>query len=161
LRSQDIPRTEAFRGQQIDLGGGARISVLEPLADTSSVAPEGLNDASVVLRLEMGNVSFLLTGDIGMKGEQQLINSGSQIGSTVLKVAHHGSATSSSPQFLQRVRPIVDVISVGVNNRFGHPTDEVLQRLKDDLILRTDANGDITLYTDGSRLWLETQRGRN
>jgi competence protein ComEC len=77
---------------------------------------------------------------------------------TVLKVAHHGSLTSTSPAFVARTSPLVDVISVGANNRYGHPTDEVLARLAGDLVLRTDRQGDITIATDGRRLWLETQR---
>lgn len=157
LSSENVPRIEAFRGQQIDLGSGARISVLNPRAGMGVLDEDELNDASVVLRLEMGKVSFLLTGDIGSEGERRLISNGAEIDSTVLKVAHHGSRSSTSPEFLRRAQPIIDVISVGGSNRFGHPTDEVLERLADDLVLRTDKNGDITLSTDGNRLWLETQ----
>ncbi len=60
--------------------------------------------------------------------------------------------------FLGRVRPVLDVISVGADNRFGHPAPEVIRRLQDDTVLRTDLNGDVTVSTDGERLWVETQR---
>jgi competence protein ComEC len=153
---RDIPEASARRGQIIDLGGGASLSILS-VGDQMS--PESLNDASLVLRLTMGDLSFLLTGDITEAGETALIRTGADLDSSVLKIAHHGSLTSTSPSFVHRTTPLVDVISVGADNSYGHPTDEVLSRLEGDLILRTDQHGDITLSTDGSRLWVQTQRG--
>jgi competence protein ComEC len=108
----------------------------------------------------MANVSFLLTGDITEVGESALVASGSDLQTTVLKVAHHGSMTSTSLDFLERAKPTIDVISVGAGNRYGHPVPEILERLDGGLILRTDEQGDVILSTDGRHLWLETQRGR-
>jgi competence protein ComEC len=155
---RDISEASAHRGQTIDLGGGAALAVLSPgLGDVAG--PENINDTSIVLRLTMGDLSFLLTGDITEVGETALIRSGADLDSSVLKIAHHGSLTSTSPPFVRRTTPLVDVISVGADNSYGHPTDEVLSRLDGDLILRTDHHGDITLSTDGHRLWVQTQRG--
>src|SRR5439155_20011628 len=90
---------------------------------------------------------FLFTGDITAGGESALVRSGMDLSTTVLKVAHHGSSTSTSPAFVARASPLVDVISVGADNAYGHPTDEVLARLAGDLVLRTDQHGDITIST--------------
>jgi competence protein ComEC len=106
----------------------------------------------------MGDLSFLLTGDITEDGEAALIRTGADLDSSVLKIAHHGSRTSTSDAFLSRTTPLIDVISVAADNPYGHPTEDVLARLAGDFILRTDQHGDITLSTDGRHLWLKTQR---
>jgi len=157
LSSQGIPELAAQRGHTIDLGDGAHLSVLNAGQERTADA-DNLNDSSVVVRLTMGDVSFLLTGDISEDAETALIRTGTDLDATVLKIAHHGSNTSTSPAFLRRTTPLVDVISVGANNRFGHPTADTLARLAGDLVLRTDQNGDITLSTDGHHLWVRTQR---
>ena len=85
-----------------------------------------------------------------------LVNSGSNLRSNVLKVGHHGSRYSSSAEFLAAVKPQVAVISVGKKNRYGHPTQEALERLQvvGARILRTDESGDIEIVSDGERLWV-------
>jgi competence protein ComEC len=119
-------------------------------------------DNGVVLRLSDGKVSFLLTSDISEEAELDLITRRADLNSTVLKVAHHGSDTSSSAAFLAVVDPQVAVISVGANNTFGHPGAETIQRLTDsvgpDKIYCTDKNGTVECITDGQRLWLKTER---
>jgi competence protein ComEC len=155
LRDAQVTVTAADRGQTIDLGGGATLQVLTPDAEDVLLPAYDLNEASLVLRLTMGEVSFLLTGDLDENGEAQLIRSGADLSATVLKVGHHGSRTSTSEAFLTRVDPLVDVISVARANRFGHPTDEVLGRLSGDLVLRTDVDGDVRIETDGVRVWVE------
>jgi competence protein ComEC len=158
LAASDIPSVKATRGQWIDLGNGARLTVLYPTAATRPASARELNDTSIVLRLTMGDVSFLLTGDVTEQTEAALISRGTDLRSSVLKIPHHGSKTSSSPAFLQRVQPVVDVISAGKDNPFGHPAPEVIARLDGDAVFRTDEHGDITVSTDGTRLWVETQR---
>jgi len=155
LRLNNVPLVPAERGQTVDFGDGARLQVI---SETPSADPASLNDASLVVRLTMGGVSLLLTGDISAGAESALVRSGVDLKTTVLKVAHHGSLTSTSPDFVARTDPLVDVISVGANNRYGHPSDEVIARLAGDAVLRTDRQGDITISTDGRHLWLETQR---
>ena len=115
-----------------------------------------------MLRVEVGKVSFLLTSDIGQKAESMLLQQRARVASTVLKVAHHGSGGSNSAPFIATVRPQVAVISVGENNEFGHPSDDVLTRLGEKLvtenIYRTDVNGTIEFITDGERLWVRTEK---
>ncbi len=156
-----LPYVEAGRGQWADLGGGALLAVLSASPAPFSDDQDDVNDASVVLKVTLGRVAALLTGDIGSGGEADLMREGTDLRAAVLKVAHHGSDTSTSPRFLRRVRPIVDVISVGARNRYGHPSPEVLDRLEGDHILRTDQRGDITVSTDGHHLWVKTQREGN
>jgi competence protein ComEC len=158
LADSDIPRFPAIRGQWIDLGDGARLTVLSPTPETRLGSAADINDTSIVLRLTMGDVSFLLTADISEETEAALIRLGTDLRSTVLKVPHHGSSTSASTPFLSRVQPSVDVISAGSGNPYGHPAPEVLARLDGDAIYRTDEDGDITVATDGDHLWVETQR---
>jgi competence protein ComEC len=104
------------------------------------------------------DVAFLLPGDVQAEVEQELVRSGAYLPSTVLKVPHHGSKSSSSQAFLDAVRPQVAVISVGQDNRFKHPSDEVLERLEGTLLYRTDRNGRVTVTSDGHRLWIDTER---
>jgi competence protein ComEC len=151
-----VPRYVAARGQTIALGGGARVEVIGPVGEPGARADP--NNASTVLRVAMGDVSFLLTGDIEADGEAALVRSGAELRATVLKVAHHGSKTSTAPAFLSRVAPAVGVISVGAANTFGHPTATVLSRLSGDYVLRTDEDGDVRMETEGERLWVTTER---
>jgi len=122
------------------------IDVLFPFEDLSNKTFEDSNDTSIVARLVFEKDSFLFTGDISRKTELELIKN-SDLKSEVLKVAHHGSKYSSSLEFLKEVLPKIAVIEVGKDNTYGHPTPEVLARLKDFGIevLRTDADGDIKI----------------
>jgi len=156
VQAAGVPDVKAQRGQWADLGGGARLTVLGP--NPLIAEEEDPDETAVVLKVSMGRVAVLITGDIGTQGEADLIHHGIDLRAAVLKVAHHGSDTSSSSQFIDRVRPMVDVISVGANNRYGQPAPDVIDRLQGDLILRTDLHGDIAVSTDGQRLWVKTQR---
>ncbi len=110
----------------------------------------------------MDEVSFLLTADIMWQAEFELITRRANLTSTVLKIAHHGSDTSTTPEFLAVVNPQLAVISVGADNRFGHPTPEVMERLIEEVgaenIYRTDEQGTIEFITDGVRLWVKVKR---
>ena len=112
------------------------------------------NDDALVLRVDYGLVSFLLASDITAATEARLIAAGAPLGATVLKVAHHGSSGSSTPQFLRAVGPLVAVVSVGARNPYGHPSPETLARLDaaNAKVYRTDRDGAVILETDGSRL---------
>ena len=151
---------DAQRGHRISLGDGVVLEVLHP----GPVTPEGeTNNNSLVLRLSYGGVVFLLTGDVEAPIESALLARDAPLDATVLKVAHHGSDSSTSAPFLEAVAPSLAVISVGEDNPFGHPDDEVLDRLQavlpDDRVLLTSQHGDVEVTTDGRRLWLETARG--
>jgi competence protein ComEC len=155
IRTSGAHVTSADRAETIDLGLGASLQVLGPTASDPLLPKLDLNTASTVLRVSMGDTAFLLTGDLDDVGERALIRSGADLSATVLKVGHHGSKTSTTPAFLARVQPAVAVIEVGGHNSFGHPAQETLERLSSDLVLRTDQDGDVTITTDGSRIWVE------
>lgn len=116
------------------------------------------NEISNVYRVSYGGVSFLITGDLVKEIEAQILRAGVDVSSTVLKVGHHGSATSSSEEFLRAVNPKCAVICVGYGNNFGHPRAEVLERLESlpTKIYRTDRDGLIKFRTDGKSLRVET-----
>jgi competence protein ComEC len=119
------------------------------------------NNNSVVLRLTWGDAEFLLTGDIGAEAERLLLNSAQDLSADLLKVAHHGSGGSSSGEFLSAVAPAYAVISVGADNRFGHPDEAVLERLAElghVTVLRTDQEGTIEFTTDGQQVWVRMER---
>jgi competence protein ComEC len=148
--TQTVP---AQRGQTVMLDG-ALLEVLGP-GDGPLYQAFDLNERSLVVKLTAGSVSFLLTGDLGADGEEALLRSGADVGATVLKVGHHGSGSSTTEEFLSRVRPSAGVISVGKGNSYGHPAPEVLTRLEGVPVLRTDEDGDVKFVTDGTRLWVK------
>jgi competence protein ComEC len=112
------------------------------------------NDDSIVLELHYGDVAILLTGDISAEVERALLPRLTSARTRVLKVAHHGSRTSTSRELLESWRPQIAIVSAGRGNTFGHPAAEVLQRLEavGATVLRTDRHGQITLETDGEEV---------
>lgn len=112
------------------------------------------NNSSIILRIVYGDTSFLFTGDAERKAEQIALNSGYSVESTVLKVGHHGSKTSTEYVFLRQVAPKYAVISVGEDNIYGYPTEDVLSRLRDADVktFRTDLQGTIICVSDGSNV---------
>ena len=117
------------------------------------------NEFSNLIRVSYGEASFLFTGDLVAEQEQQVLANGTNVASTVLKVGHHGSRTSSSQEFLTAVNPGWAVISCGYNNSFGHPHKEILHRLTSCTkaeLLRTDQQGAIVFRTDGKSIKVES-----
>ena len=137
--------------------GEVRIHVLNPPAPDWE-RRRVRNDDSVVLEVVYRDVALLLTGDIGADVERALIPSLIPARVRILKVPHHGSRTSTSPQLLDAWAPSLALISAGRGNRFGHPTPEVLERLESAraTVLRTDRDGEITLETDGKTVTTRT-----
>jgi competence protein ComEC len=129
--------------------GGMQVDVLSPPADWQTSTQPRNND-SLVLRLRYRDSSVLLEGDAERVVEQRMVAT-HELKSDLLKVGHHGSATSSSVEFLRAVQPRWAVISVGARNTFGHPRMETLERLQDEraLTYRTDFNGAVSFYLDG------------
>jgi len=140
--------------------GGAEVEVLAPFADYVATETPKNND-SLVLRLRYGRHSFLLSGDVERQIEYRMLDEGELRHIDVLKVAHHGSRTSSTEQFLRAVNPTYAVISAGFENSYGHPNRDVLERLAQHHaeILRTDRDGLVTIRSDGRRLSVDTYRG--
>ena len=112
------------------------------------------NEYSLVTRLTYKDTSFLFTGDAESVSEKEIINSGNDIDSNLLKVGHHGGSTSTSQNFLNEVSPEYAVISAGRDNPYGHPSDKVLKRLNNSgaQIFRTDQIGSITAISDGNNI---------
>ena len=156
--ARGIPVRVATPGTVIDLGAGVLVEVIGPLPPLEPGAEMLLNNAAVVLRIAHEDVQFLLAGDIEAAAELALAMSAAPLHATVLKVAHHGSRTSSTDLFLRRVQPSLALISVGAGNRFDHPHDAVLERLEGVPVLRTDRSGTITLRSDGTTLRIHTAR---
>ena len=156
---RNVPRVAARAGQVMRLGGGALLYVLHPPLPRVGGTEADLNNNSVIVKVVFGSVSFLLTGDVEDTGETALLQSHPDLRSTVLKVPHHGAATSTTAALLDAVRPQLAVISVG-ENTFGHPSGAVLRRLEKRgvRVLRTDVSGAVTVRTDGRRLWVDTYR---
>jgi competence protein ComEC len=111
--------------------------------------------------VKTGQISFLLAADVKQAVEAAMIAERADLDCTVLKVAHHGSATSTSHEFLAVANPRLAVISVGADNGFGHPNDAVMERLASQLgaqnVYRTDRNGTVEFITNGERLWVRTE----
>ena len=146
----------AAQGQQIDLGGGARLTILAPTEPyfTRDYMKAGGNEAnanSIVVRLDYGDFSMLLSGDAETQTEHRLLTKDLKLRANILKIAHHGSKYATAADFLERVKPSVAIISVGEWNRYGHPAQAVLDRLKalDVKLYRTDLQGEITITTRG------------
>lgn len=137
--------------------GDTTLEILGPVSN----AYESLNNYSIVIRLSYGNTSFLFTGDAEELSEQEILDKGYNISSTVLKVAHHGSRYSTTEAFLQNVSPKYAVISSEVDNSYGHPHREVLELLNKHHadIYRTDEMGTIVLSSDKQTISLEENKG--
>ncbi len=144
------------RGGWADLGDGVALWVLGPPAP-GFTGEDADNQNSLVAKLVYGDFSVLLTGDAGAAAEQTLLAQGAPVQSTVLKVGHHGSKSSSSAAFIQAVAAPLAAIQVGPN-RYGHPDTEVLDRLAGSTILRTDEEGRIEISSDGREMWVETEK---
>ena len=133
--------------------GSAQVTVLGPVQSYADP-----NDTSIVLRVELGDIAFLFTGDMETTAENDMLDywedrgQGDIVDADVLKVGHHGSNTSTGYRFLYQVDPDYGVISVGAGNSYGHPHDEPMSRLKQAGVtcLRTDELGHITAVTDGT-----------
>lgn len=121
------------------------------------------NEVSNVYRVSYGKASFLFTGDLVKEQEARLLASGQEISSSVLKAGHHGSATSSSEEFLKAVAPQYGVFCVGYENSFGHPKPEIVRRYQDAGIrtLRTDEDGAVVFHTDGRSMRVETYAAKS
>ncbi len=135
--------------------GSASVSVLSP-----TVFGQVSENTSIALRIVYQNTSFLLMGDCEREDEEAILNSGYYVNSDLLKVSHHGSNDSTSYAFLYQVMPKYAVISVGADNLYGHPTEEVLSRLRDEgaTVFRTDIQGDILCVSDGTNIGFSVER---
>ena len=158
-----IPVRRVQRGQKLNFGPSARAYVLSPVAKFEKVRAHNgheINNSSIVLRLCYGNNAFLLTGDAQKEAENVIDSYGNFLRSNVLKVGHHGSSTSSTPEFLNLVQPDFAIISVGKRNKFHHPSPKTLRTLRLFRIpaFRTDHFGAIMFESDGQKVRLVNWR---
>jgi competence protein ComEC len=162
IEADEIESIITCAGQRIDMGDGVIIDILGPPSLHFSGTQSDVDNNGVVLKISYGRVIFLLTADIMQEAERQLISNRADLTTTVLKVAHHGSDTSTTPEFLAVASPRVAIICTGADNEFGHPDDEVLARLAqavgEENIYRTDLHGTVEFTTDGEKLWVEVER---
>jgi len=130
------------------------LEILQPFESLEGKEFKDSNNTSIISKLVFGKNSFLFTGDAYKDVEGKLINKEAEIDSDVLKVAHHGSKTSSSEEFIKAVSPEIAVISAGRENKYGHPNQEVLELLEKYgiRVLRTDKDGDIKIFSDGKEI---------
>lgn len=156
IDQKNIIFTEGRVGLTRDLGDGITMTLLHPAAPSA----RSLNNASVVTRVEYNRVSFLFTGDAEVTSEEEMISRSTNLRSTVLKVGHHGSRTSTSPAFLNAISPAVAVIMLGADNKYGHPHPETISKLTSAgvKVYRTDIHGTIVISTDGERITVQTEK---
>ena len=141
-------------GDSMDLGS-SKIEFYGPITESES----DRNNGSIVMKIIYGDTSFLFTGDAEREEEQEILNAGYDLSTTVLKVGHHGSKNSTTYPFLREIMPQYAVISVG-DNSYGHPTEDTLSRLRDaDVkVYRTDMQGDIIATSDGKTVTITTKK---
>ena len=139
----------------INLGENTSVSVYSPLENLYS---DNLNDYSPIIKITFLNNSFLFTGDAEISTENTVLSQNENLKCDILKIGHHGSSTSTSPDFITAVNPSVAIISVGKNNPYGHPTPEIISLLNSLNIktIRTDINGSIIAISDGSNIKIYT-----
>ncbi|WP_165999606.1 ComEC/Rec2 family competence protein [Bacillus sp. Cs-700] len=158
LKKKDIPVTTAQEGVKIKLGRRVSVQVVSP---SENAEYEDFNDYSAVLRLKHGNNRFLFMGDAGVEVEKQMLNGMKKkhLVSEVLKIGHHGANSATTEAFIKAVSPETAVISVGKDNRYHFPDNDVLQRLRGNniSILRTDQIGTIIATSDGKNISFHTE----
>ena len=154
-------------GTKLDLGGGALLTILAPsepffTKDKMSGGGNETNANSIVARLDYGSFSMMLAGDAEDQTEHRLLTKELDLKSRVLKLAHHGSKYATSADFLKRVQPEIAIVSCGAWNRYGHPSQAVLDRLRaantNVKLYRTDLQGEITITTRGSDITVKTAK---
>jgi len=149
IRDKNVTALKVRTGTVIPFDPAVKLEVLGP--DDDQVNSDDTNDASIVIKLTYGGTSFLLTGDAEMPANKAILDRGFDVRSTVLKLGHHGSRTSTNEDWLMKVQPQLGIISAGKDNSFGHPHPEVIAALEKLKIpyVRTDEHGTITVTSDG------------
>lgn len=155
VKEQGLEITHPTVGETIELGS-SDVQFIGPITEDY----EDINNTSIVLRVTYGDTSFFFTGDAERESEQDILNSEYNISADVLKVGHHGSASSTTYPFLREIMPRIAVIQVGQGNSYGHPNVNTISRLEDAgaAVYRTDLNGTVIIKSDGENLTVETEK---
>ena len=160
LQRKGIEPVQVASGHLVELEPGITLEVLNPPVTPFAGTHADRNNNSVVMRLSYGRITYLLSADIEAPAESRLARSPDDLKSTVLKVGHHGSRSSTTASFLEKVDPSLAVVSAGDDNRYGHPHREVMDRLTrrlgPEMVFRTDRDGSVELISDGVDLWVRT-----
>lgn len=143
LKKHNVAVQIVKSGDSLDFGDGIRLDFLYPLASLQGQTVENLNLTSVVTRLSWGKSSALFMGDLESEGQDKLLASGQNLKSDIIKISHHGSKDSVNAKFLAAVAPKYAVIEVGKDNKFGHPSQDMLNLLSGLIVYRTDYDGDV------------------
>lgn len=156
IKNKGLKVTAPTAGTSFNIGE-AKCTILAPTSEKY----DDLNNYSIVIRLQYGNTSFLFAGDAEEISEREMINKGFDLSADVLKIGHHGSSSSTSPDFLKKVSPKYAVISVGPENDYSHPSAEVMNRLKNANIpvYRTDESGTVICTSDGESIKFNVKPG--
>ncbi|TCZ79942.1 MBL fold metallo-hydrolase [Paenibacillus albiflavus] len=156
IQNKKLKVTTAKAGIKLDWDEQVQVEMVAPVKANY----EDLNDTSAVLKVTYGENSFLFTGDAERESEKDMLNLKADLSANVLAVGHHGSNTSSTNAFLDKVKPTYAVIQVGADNKYGHPTDATLNRLskKNIKVFRNDLNGTVSAVADGKRIEFSTER---
>lgn len=165
LRDKSLKLTAAKPGTVYSLSGRTaeatektppKLEILSPVKDY-----DDLNNYSVTLKLTYGTTSYLFTGDIEKEAENDILESGADVSADVLKVAHHGSSSSTGEDFFDAVSPEICVIQCGNGNSYGHPHAETMELFKARgvKVFRTDINGTVSIYSDGDEILVRTEKG--
>lgn len=149
IKAKRIPVYIAKSGGEIDFNENIKIDILYPSENLKGKILSDSNNSSIVAKLIYNNFETIFTGDIEKSVENKLVESEIDLNSDILKIAHHGSKTSTSEEFLKAVNALVAIIEVGKDNKYGHPHQEVLDRLKNLRIFQTGKDGDIEILSDG------------
>lgn len=155
VKEENVQYINPEAGQVITLGEEVYIQILAPEGDETNWES---NNASIVLRVVYGDTAFMLTGDLPAEIENHLVTTyGTQLRSDVLKLGHHGSKTSTSEAWLDAVQPRFAVVSASLDNRYGHPNQDVMARVfaRNIQSSHTGTDGTITFYSDGQTVWRE------
>lgn len=163
IEEKDIEYYEPRAGDSFEIGD-VPIDVLHPAnAFRKTNKNAAINNNSIVMRIQYGDVSFLFTGDAEQEAEAEMLKGDFNLNADILHVGHHGADTSSSKEFLEAVNAEIAIYSAGIDNSYGLPDGEVLDRLKNlsSLVYGTDQHGTITLETDGQKVNITTEQEGN
>ena len=154
IENEDSNVKIAQAGQRITTPDNLFLEILYPFENLTGQSIKNTNNTSIIIRLLFSNNCFLFMGDAYKSIERKIIDRGSSLNCNFLKVGHHGSKTSTSKELLEAVSPEIAVISAGRDNRYGHPSEEVLEILNDYgiKVLRTDELGDIKIISNGQNI---------
>ncbi len=155
LKKKKLKIDKPVAGEDIDFDNTIKVKILAPNSDKY----DDTNNYSIVLKVSYGKTSFLLTGDAEDVSEEEMLKKGYDLKADVLKVGHHASKSSTTPEFLSAVSPKYAVISVGKGNKYGHPHKKTIKRFKDGNIeiYRTDKDGTVVFNSDGKTVQVSNE----